>query len=134
MNDYDDNEITTFFKKNVLKGKSKKVEKHHHDDCLAHPAFMYIYKQAFGWSLLEWELAVDVRDGKISREYALELIENDTMVKEVPEESFDLVCSKLNITRQALLDGLSIARRNIKMHTQLMKIKGFFKIRPFKIF
>jgi hypothetical protein len=134
MNDYDDNEITTFFKKNVLKGKSKKLEKHHHDDCLAHPAFMYIYKQAFGWSLLEWEIAVDVREGKISRDHALELIENDTIVNEIPEESFDLVCSKMNITRQALLDGLSIARRNIKMHTKLMKIKGFFKIRPFKIF
>ena len=134
MHDYDDKEITTFYEKNVLKDKNKKLKKHHHDDCLAHPAFMYIYKQTFGWSLLEWEIAVDVREGKISRELALELIEKDTMVQEVPEESFDLVCSKMNITRQALLEGLSIARRNIKMHTKLMKIKSFFKIRPFKIF
>jgi hypothetical protein len=133
MHDYDDNEIMTFFENNVLKGKSKKLKKRHHDDCLVHPAFMYIYKQAFGWSLLEWELAFDVREGKISREHALELIENDAMVNEIPEESFNLVCSKMNISRQDLLDGLSIARRNIKMHTKLKKIKSFFKIRSFKI-
>ena len=133
MQDYDDNKINHFFKKNVLKDMDKKLKKHHHDDCLAHPAFMYIYKQAFGWSLLEWELAFDVREGKISRDHAIELIENDTMVQEIPKESFNLVCSKMNISRQDLLGGLVIAKRNIKMHTKLMEIKSFFKIRSFKI-
>jgi hypothetical protein len=133
MQDYDDKEINQFFKKNVLKDSSKKLKKYHHDDCLAHPAFMYIYKQAFGWSLLEWELAFDVREGKISRDHALELIENDLMVQQIPEESFNLVCSKMNVSQQDLLNGLSIARRNIKMHTTLMKIKSFFKLRSFKI-
>jgi hypothetical protein len=94
---------------------------------------MYIYKLAFGWSLLEWELAFDVREGKISREHALALIENDDMVNEIPEESFKLVCSKMNISRQDLLDGLAIARRNIRIYTKLRKVKSFFKIRSFKM-
>ena len=133
MHDYDDNEITAFFEKNVLKGKNKQLKKHHHIDCLAHPAFMYIYKQAFGWSLLEWELAFDVREGKISRDQALKLIENDDTTNKLPEESFNIVCSKMNISKKDLLDGLSIARRNIKMYTKLMKLKKFFKIKGFKI-
>jgi hypothetical protein len=73
-----------------------------------------------------------VRDGKISREKAIALIENEKEVHELPEESFALVCSKLNIKRNELLDGLRIARRNIKMYGQLMRIKNFFKTRPFK--
>lgn len=132
MQDYDEPKIIDFMGKQVLRKGDKKLKEYHHYDCLAHPAFMYIYKQAFGWSLLELEIAFDVRDGKISREHALELIENEKEVQEIPEESFDLVCSKMNITRDELLDGLKVARRNIKLYEYLMKIKNSFKIRPFK--
>jgi hypothetical protein len=132
MQDYDEPEIIDFMSKQVLRKEDNKLKEYHHYDCLAHPAFMYIYKHAFGWSLMELEIAFDVRDGKISRERAIKLIENEKEVHQIPEESFDLLCSKLNITRNELLDGLKIARRNIKMYQQLMRIKNFFKTRPFK--
>jgi hypothetical protein len=132
MHDYNEPEIIDFMEKRVVKGEGERLKEYHHYDCLAHDAFMYIYKQAFGWSLLELEIAFDVRDGKISREYALALIENEKEVQEIPEESFDLVCSKMNIKRDELLGSLKIAKRNIKMYEYLMKIKNFFKVRPFK--
>jgi len=132
MQDYDEPEIIDFMGKQVLQRGDKELKEYHHYDCLAHPAFMYIYKQAFGWSLLELEIAFDVRDGKISREHALELIENEKEVQEIPDESFDLICSKMNIERNELLNSLSIARRNIKMYEYVMKIKNFFKGRLFK--
>lgn len=132
LNDYDERKVIDFMKKEFLKDEKKEFTEYHHYDCLAHDAFMYIYKQAFGWSLMELEIAFDVRDGRISREHAIELIENEKEVQEIPEESFDLVCAKLNIKRNELLNGLSIARRNIKMYEHLMRFKNFFKTRPFK--
>lgn len=132
MHDYDEREIIDFMKRQVLKDEKKELKEYHHYDCLAHPAFMYIYKEAFGWSLLELEIAFDVRDGKISRDHALELIANEKEVQEIPKESFYFACSKMIIKGDELLSGLTIARRNIKMYEYLMKIKNFFKIRPFK--
>jgi hypothetical protein len=132
INDYDERKVIDFMKKEFLNDEKKEFVEYHHYDCLAHDAFMYIYKQAFGWSLMELEIAFDVRDGKISREHAIELIENEKEVQEIPEESFDLVCSKMNIRKDKLLSGLAIARKNIKMYEYLMKIKNFFKIRLFK--
>ncbi len=132
IKDYEEGKVIDFMKKEFLKDEKKEFMEYHHYDCLAHDAFMYIYKQAFGWSLMELEIAFDVRDGKITREHALKVIKNEKEVQEIPEESFDLVCSKLNIKRDELLDGLKIARRNIKMYGHLMKFKNFFKTRPFK--
>jgi hypothetical protein len=132
MHDYNEPEIIAFMKKDVLKDQSKELKEYHHYDCLGYPAFMYIYKQVFGWSLLEFEIASDVRDGKISRDRALELIKNEKEVQTIPEESFGLFCSKINMSRDDLLDSLSIARKNIRMHKQLMRIKNSFKVRPIK--
>ena len=132
MEDYDEPAIIDFMEKQVLKDAGKKLQIYHHYDCLAHPAFMYYYKQAFGWSLLELEIAFDVRDGKISRDRALELIHNEKEVKKIPEEAFDSICSKMHIERAELLDGLGTARRNIKMFKKLLKVKNFFKAEPFK--
>jgi len=132
MHDYHENEIIAFMEKHVLSNESMRLKEYHHFDCLAHPAFMYIYKQAFGWSLLELEIAFDVRDGKVSRDDALKLIENEEEVHEIPEESFNLVCSKINVNRQDLLDNLVIARKNIKRYNYLMKARNFFRVKPFK--
>jgi hypothetical protein len=132
MQDYDEPKIIDFMDKHVLRKGDKKLKEYHHYDCLAHDAFMYIYKQAFGWSLMELEIAFDVRDGKISREHAIEMIENEKVVQEISEESFELVCSKMDIKRDELLSGLTVARRNIKMYRHLMRFKNFCKTKPFK--
>ena len=94
---------------------NQKLQKLAHSDCFASDAFMYVYKQAFGWSLLELEIAFDVRDGKISRDKALEQIRNETAVHNVPEESLDRVCQTMNVSRTELIDGLQTARRNIRL-------------------
>ena len=132
MHDYDEPEIIEFMKKEVLKDKTRTLKEYHHYDCLGYPAFMYIYKQAFGWSLLELEIAADVREGKITRDHAIELIDNEQEVRKVPEESFNLFCAKIKMNKDDLLDSLSIARKNIKLNKQLMRIKNTFKIRPIK--
>lgn len=132
MHDYNENEVIAFMEKHVLSNESMRLKEYHHFDCLAHPAFMYIYKQAFGWSLLELEVAFDVRDGKVSRDNALKLIENEEEVHEIPEESFNLLCSKINMNKQDLLNNLVIARKNIKRYKYLMKARNFFKVQPFK--
>lgn len=131
MHDYHENEIIAFTKRHVLNNESGRLKEYHHFDCLAHPAFMYIYKKAYGWSLLELEIAFDVRDGKISRNDAIQRIENEEEVHKIPDESFDLVCSKMNVNRRDLLDSLVIARKNIKRYKYFMKARNFFRLKPF---
>jgi hypothetical protein len=82
---------------------------------------------AFGWSLLELEIAFDVREGKISREKALEMIKNEKSAHSLPEECFDSVCAKLDMGTQELLEGLDVARRNIRNYRRLRKIKDLLK-------
>lgn len=131
MHDYDEKEIIEFLAQKKLLADDAILKEYHHYDCLAHDAFKYIYKQAFGWSLLELEIAFDVRDGKIDRQLALQIIEDERIVRELPLRSFEIVCSRLNTTVEDLMKGLAIARRNIRVYTRLMKIKNFFRSSPF---
>jgi hypothetical protein len=124
MEDYNRKKVLEFMESTVL--GNQKMAKPDHSDCRASEVFMHIYKQAFGWSLLELEIAFDVRDGKISREEALERIRNEKAAFELPKESFDLVCAKLGADQQELLDGLDIARKNIKKYQRIKKIRNFF--------
>jgi hypothetical protein len=124
MEDYDRKKVLEFMESTVL--GNQKMTKPDHSDCRASEAFMHIYKQAFGWSLLELEIAFDVRDGKISREEALERIRNEKAAFELPKESFDLVCARLDTNPRELLDGMEIARKNIEDYRRAKKIRNFF--------
>jgi hypothetical protein len=124
MEDYNRKKVMEFMESTIL--GNRKMVKPDHSDCRASEAFMHIYKQAFGWSLLELEIAFDVRDGKVSRDDALERIRGEKAAFELPRESFDLVCAKLDADPEELLDGLDIARKNIKNYQRIKKIKNFF--------
>ena len=124
MEDYDRQKVIDFMETNVL--QRQKMAKIDHSDCCASDVFMHVYKQAFGWSLLELEIAFDVRDGKISREDALARIRDEQAAFELPQAAAAQVCAKLNTTPQELLN-LDAARHNIAKFRRLKRIKNFFE-------
>lgn len=60
-----------------------------HLDCWAHPLAMHLYFTQTGSSYLCGELSVDVREGRISREEALSILEED--IKETKNIKMDVI-------------------------------------------
>ncbi len=124
MQDYNENEIVEFMRSKVSDEKKSALELYQHNDCLAHSAFMEIYRRAYGWSLYEFEMAFDVRDGRISKEKALELINADEKLAGKNGNSLDLICSKIGLDIHRLPAQLDATRRNIRMFQFFMRAKG----------
>lgn len=127
MEEYNENKVRSFHEEKVLNGN--KMHKSDHSDCMASEAFMYIYKQAYGWSLQELELSLDIRENRINRDLALEKIISERCAFEIPSESFNLVEKHLGITRDEILSSLPEARRNIERFRRLNRIKNTFSPR-----
>lgn len=73
-----------------------------HDDCLIHNAVEYLRYTKKGYLLIEPELSVLIRQGKITRKEALQRIEKERETIAEPKQSMNILCSSLNLNCTAL--------------------------------
>ncbi|MFC1903228.1 hypothetical protein ACFLX4_04090 [Chloroflexota bacterium] len=81
-----------------------------HYDCAIHDAAVHMFKEVHGVDMLESEVAVMVRFGKISRQRAEELIAINQPTAASIERSLDCLCASCGLNRQEL-DKTQVALR-----------------------
>lgn len=119
MEDYNEDKVRQFHEEKV----GYKMHKVDHSDCLASDAFMYIYKKTYGWSLMELELSLDVREKRISREKAIDKINSELCAFELPDTSFKIIENKLGVSRDTIHNWIPKAQINIERYRRLNKLK-----------
>ena len=73
-----------------------------HRDCALHDAAAYMFKALNGVNVIEPDVAVMLRFGKISTEKAKELIQVNQPVEENVEKSLDSLCASCEFNREDL--------------------------------
>jgi len=95
-----------------------------HQDCAAHDAAAYLFRQAAGYPLLSFELSVLIREGSLSRKEALERLSREPDEKGVPEESLDYLCEKLTLNPEELPGIVGQAAARNRRRGKLLKWKN----------
>lgn len=95
--DYDENKIKDFLEKNTNWTRPEKDNRIAHADCLIHDAVEYIRRKKFGYTLLVPELSVLIRQGKMTKKEAIEIIKENEKTITKPQESLKILCKRLDI-------------------------------------
>ena len=104
--DYNEDFIKKFLGENTI-WKPSEDESSSHSDCLIHDAVEYIRYKMFGYTILRPELSVAVRQGRISREEALKLVETEESSIRKPGYSLKVLCERLDLDCNTLLGELN---------------------------
>jgi hypothetical protein len=70
-----------------------------HADCAVHEAAGYLHHHVFGHSMLCFELSVMIREGRMTREKALERLAAEPPPNHEPEKSLAYMCDRLCMER-----------------------------------
>jgi len=96
-----------------------------HADCGAHDAAGFLFRQTFGYPMLSFELSVLIREGQLSRAEALARLEREPGTHDVPDESLDYMCGRLELDRGELpAIGRRLRRRN-RWRNRLLKARNW---------
>ena len=105
--EYDENKIKDFLEKNVNWKRDEKDNMISHPDCVIHDAVEYIRLKKFGHTILKPELSVLIRQGKMTKKEANELMFKNEKTIMKPEESLKILCKSLDIDYNSFLKELN---------------------------
>ncbi|RLF29158.1 MAG: hypothetical protein DRJ99_03840 [Thermoplasmata archaeon] len=95
--EYDEEKIKSFLEKNLNWRRAENDGLLTHGDCYIHDAVEYLRYKKQGHTIMIPELAVMVRQGKISREKALEIMRKELAKIVEPRESMMILCRSLGL-------------------------------------
>ena len=94
---YDEEKIKSFLEENLNWKRADNDGLLTHGDCYIHDAVEYLRYKKQGCTIIVLELAVMVRQGKISREKALEIMRKELAKIVEPKESMMILCKSLGL-------------------------------------
>jgi hypothetical protein len=112
--EYDENKVKNFLEKNVNWKRSEKDNRLTHADCLIHDAVEYIRLKKFGYTLLNPELSVLIRQGKMTKKEAIDIIKENEKTIIKPDISLKVLCNSLDLDYDSLLKELNTRDLNGK--------------------
>ena len=104
--EYDENKIKDFLEKNANWKRAEKDNMISHPDCLIHDAVEYIRLKKFGYTILTPELSVLIRQGKMSKKEAKDLMSKNEKTIMEPGDSLRILCKSLDINYDSFLKEL----------------------------
>jgi hypothetical protein len=108
---YNQSEILTFLEHHMNWKQHSNQKLFSHFDCAVHPASQYLYQLAEGRSFYMPELSVSIREGSLSRERALNEMEQEKLLA-IPSESMKVLCDYIGKSEKALImNAKRIAKR-----------------------
>ena len=85
-----------------------------HADCAVHEAASYLHHQVFGHSMLCFELSVMIREGRMTREKAMERLGTESPLDQPPEKSLAYMCDRLCMERAEIAPiAKRLSKRNL---------------------
>jgi len=94
---YNEKNIKNVLEKELKWTRPKKDKTFSHADCLIHDAVEYIRYKKFGYTIIEPEISVLIRQNKKTKEKALKRIKAEQKDISEPKESLKILCKKLNL-------------------------------------
>jgi len=109
---YDENNIKKILENNLSWKRSKEDKIFTHADCYIHDAVEYIRYNKFGYSIIEPEISVLIRQGLISKKEALKRISKENALISEPKESLKILCNKLDLDCVKLKEEILSSGKN----------------------
>jgi hypothetical protein len=109
--EYDEEKIKTYLEKTLGWRRPANDNLLGHYDCALHDAAAYMFKALNGVEVIEPDVAVMLRFGKISREKANELIQANQPTEENVEKSLDTLCELFEFNREDLAQTLAALKQ-----------------------
>lgn len=95
--EYDEENIKKVLEKELKWKRPDKDKTFTHEDCKIHDAVEYIRYKKDGYTYLEPEISVLIRQGKISKEKALKRVKQENALIKKPEKSLRILCDSLDL-------------------------------------
>ena len=112
--DYDEKKIMSTLSREIDWKRPEDQRILTHQDCAAHDATSYLAHQILSWSLIEAEASALIREGKLSRQEALNRTMQEHVCFEFPDESMRILLDKCRISREELPAIIRSCRKSFK--------------------
>jgi hypothetical protein len=109
--EYDEEKIKTYLEDRLGWKRPANDNLLGHHDCALHDAATYMFKALNGVDVIEPDVAVMLRFGKISREKANELIQVNQPTEKNVEKSLDALCALFDFNREDLAQILAALKQ-----------------------
>lgn len=104
--DYDEKQIKDTLEKKLNWKRPQNDNTFTHRDCLIHDAVEYLRIKKHGYTLLEPEISVQIRQNKIPRKQAIKRVKQEKNIKTKPVESIKILCNELDIDHDSFIKFL----------------------------
>jgi len=99
---------------------------HSHHDCILHDAIMHLFRACTGTTLTASEICVDVREGEIAREEAIEALKTEAARLDNLSEPYRVFQDCFNISEQEMQRVTKRFRRRMEFLRRLRKFQLLF--------
>jgi len=103
---YNEKNIKHVLEQDLKWERPEKDKTFSHADCLIHDAVEYIRYKKFGYTILEPEISVLIRQNKTTKNKALERIKKEQKDIFEPKESLKILCKKLDLDYKKFKEDL----------------------------